>query len=115
MLWIKSHIVRTNKLTKVATWYEQVFQKKPYFKNESYIWFDIEWYEFWVFRVEKAISQNHSINIYWGVKNIQREYFRILELWAKSLSEPVSVWGGIMMADFEDPFGNFFGIIEHGC
>lgn len=114
MLWIKSHIIRTRSITEVAAWYAQVFQQEPYFTNESYIWFEIAGYEFGVFQADILALQNHSINIYWGVEDIESEYQRILELWAKSLSKPVSVWGGIMMADLEDPFWNFFGIISHG-
>jgi len=111
MLGLRSHIVRTSNIEKVSAWYEQVFETKPYFQNEQYIGFEIEGFEFGVFKADIQTAKNHSINIYWGVEDIQWEYERILWLWALSISEPINVWGDIMMADFEDPFGNFFGII----
>lgn len=111
MLGLKSHIIRTENIQAVSDWYAQVFEKEPYFSNENYIGFEVAWYEFGIFKADIETAKNHSINIYWGVENINMEYQRILWLWAKSLSEPVWVWGGIVMADFEDPFWNFFGII----
>lgn len=111
MLGLRTHIVRTANIKKVADWYERVFDKKPYFQNEWYIGFEVEGFEFWVFKADIERAKNHSINIYWGVQDIDAEYQRIVSLGAKTLSKPVEVWGDIIMADFEDPFGNFFGII----
>jgi len=114
MLGLKSHIVRTSNIQTVSDWYEQVFQTKPYFQNEWYIGFEIAGYEFWIYKADIEAVKNHSINIYWGVEDINGEYERIIWLGATSLCEIVDVGGGIKMADFEDPFGNFFWIIYHG-
>jgi len=111
MLWLRSHILRTNDIKKVSDWYEKVFQAQPYFTNDNYRGFEVEGFEFGIFKADIEASENHSINIYWWVDDIQSEYSRILWLWAKSLCEPVNVWGDIMMADLQDPFWNFFGII----
>jgi len=111
MLGLKSHIIRTADIQEVSDWYEKIFEKRPYFINESYRGFEIEWYEFGVFKADIETAKNHSINIYWWVDDIHLEYERIMSLGAKSLSKPVDVWAGIKMADFEDPFWNFFGII----
>jgi len=111
MLGLRSHIIRTPEIQMVSDWYEKVFEKKPYFKNEWYIGFEVEWCEFWVFNADIETAQNHTVNMYWWVEDIESEYERIISLGAISLCKPVAVWGGIMMADFEDPFGNFFGII----
>jgi len=111
MLGLKSHIIRTADIQEVSDWYEKVFEQKPYFKEECYIGFDVAWYEFGIFKADVPAAKNHSINIYWGVENIDAEYERVLALGAISLCKPVDVWGDIKMADFEDPFWNFFGII----
>jgi len=108
MLGLRSHIIRTADIQKVSDWYEKVFEKKPYFTNENYIGFEVEWFEFGIFKADIETSTNHSINIYWGVEDIGSEYKRILRLWAKSLCEPVNVWGDIMMADFEDTIWKLF-------
>ncbi len=113
MLGLRSHIVRAEDIHQVATWYEKVFGKEAYFQNESYIGFEVEWFEFWVFKIfpweEVAIWKN--VTVYWGVEDIETEFQRIQSLWAKKLSDIVDVWGGIKMGELEDPFGNFFGII----
>jgi len=111
MLWLRSHIIRTQDIQKVSDWYEKVFEKKPYFRNEWYIGFEVEGFEFGIYKADIEQTQNHSINIYWWVEDIKEEYERILSLWANSLCKPTWVGWDIMMADFEDPFWNFFGII----
>lgn len=111
MLGLRTHIVRTENIKEVSDWYKKIFQKEPYFENEWYIGFDIQGFEFWVFKADVEQTKNHSINMYWWVEDIQDEYERIIQLWAKSLCQPVNVWGNILMADLQDPFGNFFGII----
>ncbi len=114
MLGLRSHILRHPDIQKVSDWYEKIFEKQPYFQNENYIGFEIDGCEFGVFADDVEEGKHHRINIYWGVEDMEKEYTRITNLWAKPLGDPVNVWGGIIMGDFEDPFGNFFGIIQHG-
>jgi lactoylglutathione lyase len=115
MLWLRSHIVRATDIKKVADWYTQVFEKKPYFQNENYIWFEVAGFEFGVFGIfpGEDVPIWKNIMVYWWVEDIDSEYTRIKDLWAKPLSDIVDVGWGILMGDFEDPFGNFFGIIHN--
>ncbi len=113
MLWLRSHIVRAKDIKKVADWYAQVFEKGPYFESENYIWFEVAGFEFGVFGIlpGQDVPTWKNITVYWWVEDIESEYDRIKELWAKPLSDIIDVWGGVLMGDFEDPFWNFFGII----
>ncbi len=112
MLWLKSHIVQTDDVQKVANWYEQVFEKKPYFVSEKYVWFDSQWCEFWVFfREASEIQKGNNVEVYWWVDDIYWEFHRLQKLWAIPKCSPVNVWWGIEMATVIDPFENVFGII----
>lgn len=51
MLGLRSHIVRAEDIKKVADWYSQVFECKPYFENENYIGFEVAGFEFGVFAI----------------------------------------------------------------
>lgn len=113
MLGLRTHIVRASDIQEVANWYEKVFQKSPYFQNESYIGFEVEGFEFGVFKYfpEEEVSIWKNINIYWGVEDIDTEFKRLSALWMKPMMDIVDVWEWIKMWDFIDPFGNFFWII----
>ncbi len=113
MLWLRTHIIRAEDIKQVAEWYAKVFNTEPYFESEQYIWFDVAGFEFGVFKYfpEEEISIWKNINIYWGVEDIQWEFKRISELWMKDMMGITDVWEWVKMAEFEDPFGNFFWII----
>jgi len=67
MLGLRTHIVRAENIKEVSDWYSEVFEKKPYFENESYIGFNVAGFEFGVFKIfpGEEILQGQNINVYW--------------------------------------------------
>lgn len=116
MLGLRTHILRADNIKEVAEYYAKIFQTQPYFENENYIGFNVEGYEFGVFKYfpEEEISVWKNVNIYWWVEDIDTEFQRLSELGMKPMMDDImDVWEGIKMWDFIDPFGNFFGIINN--
>lgn len=112
MLGLRSHIIQAEDIREVASWYEKVLQKKPYFEADMYIGFDAWWCELGIFKREPwYIKTWNNIEIYWWVEDVNSELKRLIELWWTQKDAPVEVWWGIVMWSVIDPFWNFFGII----
>ena len=108
-------------LKEAKKWYNKLFQKEPYFENETYIGYNIGGYELGLqqkkflfgeqdFQFHKQDSGNIT---YWGVANIKKELQRIELLNIEILHPIMNVGANILMADFYDPYGNIIGLIEN--
>ena len=51
--------------------------------------------------------------VYWGVPDAAAEAERLVALGAIPRGPVQDVGGGIKTAEFDDPFGNVFGVIEN--
>ena len=112
MDWLRSYIIQSDDIVKVADWYTLAFETQAYFKNENYIGFSIGWHELGIFKRDSWYLQTwNNTEVYWWVDDIQSELDRLVLLWATPKDLPTEVWGGIIMASVIDPFWNFLGII----
>jgi lactoylglutathione lyase len=111
-LGLRTVAYHVSDIAKAKDWYTMVFGVKPYFDEPFYVGFNIVGYELGLMPVENA-SNNKSDNVvvYWGVDDINKSYYRLLELGALSHGAPQNVGGDIMVASVKDPWDNVIGII----
>ena len=112
MLGLRTTAYFVGDIDKAKEWYSKVFNTKPYFDEPFYVGFNIQGYELGLMPdgIEKK-DQKASVLSYWGVKDIQKEFDRIIELGAEVHEKPTNVGGELMVASFYDPWGNIIGII----
>jgi lactoylglutathione lyase len=100
---------KVSNLAEAKAWYTKAFQVEPYFDQPFYVGFNIGGYELGLQPEESVKGTN--IVAFWGVKNIQTEYQRFLDLGATSEEAPMNVGGEIMVATVKDPWENIIGLI----
>ncbi|MGD8428219.1 MAG: VOC family protein [Balneolaceae bacterium] len=111
-LGLRTVIYKVPDLEEAKNWYTKVLDKPPYFDQPFYVGFDVSGYELGLLPFESNIAQTGSNEVvYWGVKDIQKSYKRLLELGATTFEEPENVGENIMVATVKDPWGNIFGLI----
>lgn len=98
-------------LAKAKAWYENVFQRKPYFDEPFYVGFEIGGFELGL--VPDAEVGSGGVKALWGVDDIQEELKRLRALGIDPHGEIQDVGGGIKVAEILDPFGNAVGLIEN--
>ncbi len=100
---------------KAKAWYIKVLGLKPYFDMpQYYVGFNVGGYEFGLHPDNHKRSKNvGGVDAYWGVKNAEQSFKRLLKLGAKSYRPVEDVGGGIKLGVVKDPFGNLFGVIEN--
>jgi predicted enzyme related to lactoylglutathione lyase len=109
---LRTVIYHVNDLQKAKEWYSAVLGIEPYFDEPFYVGFNVGGYELGLDPDTEGVSKGNNVVAYWGVKEAEAEYQRILKLGATKNSDVEDV-GGILVATVEDPFGNIFGIIEN--
>lgn len=110
-LGLRTVIYKVEDLQKAKQWYTEILDQPPYFAEPFYVGFNVAGYELGLQPEGTKLSFTTNEVVYWGVKDIQRSYDRLLELGATSFEEPEKVGGDIMTATVKDPWGNVFGII----
>jgi catechol 2,3-dioxygenase-like lactoylglutathione lyase family enzyme len=98
-------------LQKAREWYTHVVGHEPYFAEPFYVGFNVGGFELGL--IPDGKPGPGGTTAMWGVPDIVAESKRLKDLGAKSRSEIQDVGGGIRVAEFDDPFGNVFGIIEN--
>lgn len=58
-----------------------------------------------------ASAKVESVNVLWGVEDINTEYERIVGLGAIAVVPPMNVGGEIVVASVKDQWGNVLGLI----
>jgi lactoylglutathione lyase len=112
MLGLRTTIYKVSDLQKAKTWYAKAFEKAPYFDEAFYVGFNIAGYELGLLPDEEpAQNKVASVLSYWGVKDIHKEYQRLLDLGATEHEAPHSVGGPLLVASLIDPWGNIIGLI----
>ncbi len=112
MLGLRTCGYKVPDLNKAKEWYTQAFQTSPYFDEPFYVGFNIAGYELGLLPEEMPKTpKTANVVTYWGVKNIDSEYQRFLDLGAKEHEKPMNVGGELMVASVKDPWGNVIGLI----
>lgn len=112
MLGLRTTIYKVADITEAKEWYAKAFNKEPYFDEPFYVGFNIGGYELGP-QPEKQPTREkpESVVAYWGVRDMEKEYKRLVQLGAIENEEPYNVGGEIMTATFKDPWGNLIGLI----
>ncbi len=114
MAWLglRTCIYRVPNMEEAKNWYTQVLGFGPYFDEPFYIGFNVAGYELGLQPMENTVqTPSETVNIYWGVADVDAEFQRLLQLGATTFEEPTDVGGGIKTAMLHDPWGNLLGII----
>jgi predicted enzyme related to lactoylglutathione lyase len=110
---LRTVIYQVDDLQRAKDWYSSVLDIEPYFDEAFYVGFNVGGYELGLDPDgEKVIKGNNAV-AYWGVSDIQNASAKLQKLGAETIAEATSVGEGIFVAQFKDPFGNIFGIIEN--
>ena len=110
---LRTVIYHVDDLDKAKAWYAEVLGVTPYFDEPFYVGFNVGGFELGLDPDLKDVTKGSNVVAYWGVKDIDVSYKRVLELGAQQQSEVQEVGGGIRVGTVTDPFGNVVGIIEN--
>src|SRR5271157_943293 len=110
---LRTVIYRVDNLDKAKAWYAEVLGVTPYFDEPFYVGFNVGGFELGLDPDMKGVTKGSNVVAYWGVKDIDASYKRLLELGAQPHSEVQEVCNGIRVAAVTDPFGDVVGIIEN--
>lgn len=108
---LKAAIYYVDDVVKAKEWYTEVLRTKPYYEKPFYVGYDVDGFELGL-EPGKAVRGNSPI-VYWGVKDIEQELKRLIELGATENNPLKVVNGDVKVASVRDPFGNVFGIVEN--
>ena len=112
MLGLRTVIYKVADIEAAKGWYNQAFQSTPYFDEPFYVGYNIGGYELGLQpEEENAGKKGGNVSVYWGVKDVQAAYERLLELGATGYEKPENVGGPIIVATVKDPWGNLIGLI----
>ena len=112
---LRTNIFKIKKadLKKAKDWYAKLLGKKPYFDEPFYIGFNVGGFELGLQPAEEKIVLGNNVEVYWGVKNIEKVFAQCLKVGAVEAMPITNVGGDIKVATIHDPFGNIFGLIEN--
>ena len=112
ILGLRTASYRVSDLDSAKKWYAKVFDTSPYFDEPFYVGFNIEGYELGLMPEEKPVADKpESVIAWWGVKDAQKAFDRLISLGAISYEAPTDVGDGIITAAVKDPWDNILGII----
>jgi predicted enzyme related to lactoylglutathione lyase len=110
---LRTVVYHVDDLDKAKAWYTDLLGINPYFDEPFYVGFNVGGFELALDPDMNGITRGNNLVAYWGVKEIDAEFKRVLELGAVKHTEVLDVGGGIRVATVLDPFGNLFGLIEN--
>ena len=110
---LRTVIYHVDDLDKAKAWYAEVLGVTPYFDEPFYVGFNVGGFELGLDPDLKGVTKGSNVVAYWGVKDIDVAYKRVLKLGAQQQTEVQEVGGGIRVGTVTDPFGNVVGIIEN--
>jgi predicted enzyme related to lactoylglutathione lyase len=101
-------------LERAKAWYSTVLGMQPYFDEPFYVGFNVGGYELGLNPdVPEDQGPVSGAVTYWGVKDVEAAFARLLSLGATEHGGVQDVGEGIRLASVVDPFGNIVGIIEN--
>ena len=110
---LRTVIYHVDDLDKAKAWYAEVLGVALYFDEPFYVGFNVGGFELGLDPDLKGVTKGSNVVAYWGVKDIDVAYQRVLKLGAQQQTEVQEVGGGIRVGTVTDPFGNVVGIIEN--
>ena len=96
-------------LQKASAFYEQLFQKKPYVRNDALVGFDVAGGLYALYTEQGASGKRvrgDSVVPYLRVKDLEKEFERLKQLGVRLIDEQIVVEGPIKLFKFADPDGN---------
>jgi predicted enzyme related to lactoylglutathione lyase len=103
-------------LERAKAWWSDLLGIEPYFDQPFYVGFNVGGYELGLHPVDDEHSAKVAGNTgvaYWGVRDIEAAYQRIIARGAVEHQVIQDVGGGIRVAAVADPFGNLVGLIDN--
>ena len=110
---LRTVIYHVSDLERARRWYAEVLGVKPYFDQPFYVGFNVGGFELGLDPDMSNVAKGNNVVAYWGTRDVEATYKRLLELGAKKHEEVREVGDLIRTATVTDPFGNVFGIIEN--
>ena len=104
-------------LERSREFYEKLFQKQPYVKNDRFVGFDVAGGLYAIFAgqaTDGKLARGRNVVPYIRVKNADREFERVAALHAQLVDKHVIQEGPIKLFRLTDPDGNmieFFSLI----
>lgn len=111
ILGLRTVIYAAPDLAAARAWYTQVFGFGPYFDQPFYVGFAVGGFELGL--IPDGTPGAGGTVAYWGVADIDSASARLAELGAKLRGPIQDVGEGIRVAEFDDPFGNVFAVIQN--
>ena len=113
-LGLRTAIYYVSDLAKAKAWYASALGVNPYFDQPCYVGFNVGGFELGLHPGTAGPARaQRGVVTYWGVKNADETFERLLKLGAKKLEGVQDVGEGIRVATVIDPFGNVLGLIEN--
>ena len=110
---LRTVIYHVDDLNKAKAWYTKILGVRPYFDEPFYVGFNVGGFELGLDPDMKSVTKGNNVITYWGVKDIEASYQKVLERGAQPQSQVQEVGDGIRVATVTDPFGNVVGLIEN--
>ena len=112
LLGLRTTIYRVSDIQLAKEWYADFLGFQPYFDEPFYVGFNVEGFELGLQPEEEVVkTKSEGVNTYWGVKDIDATFARLISMGATEHEKPTDVGGNIKVALVKDPWGNLFGII----
>ena len=110
---LRTVIYQVDDLAAARRWYTAALGIEPYFAEPFYVGFNVGGYELGLDPDGEKVAKGNNAIAYWGVSDIKIVSKKLKELGVETVAEATTVGEGIFVAQFKDPFGNIFGIIEN--
>ena len=111
LLGLRTVVYHVTDLTAAKEWYTRVVGHPPYFDQPFYVGYSVGGFELGL--IPDGTPGVGGTAAYWGVPDAAVESERLIALGAKPRGGIQDVGEGIRVAEFDDPFGNVFGVIEN--
>ena len=112
LLGLRTVVYHVADLTAAKSWYATLLGVMPYFDEPFYVGFAVGGFELGLVP-DEVPEGTGGTRAYWGVTGIAAAAARIEGLGANPRGGVTDVGGGIKVAEFDDPFGNLFAVIEN--
>jgi len=110
ILGLRTVLYAAPDLAAAKAWYTQVLSFGPYFDQPFYVGFNVGGFELGLLPDGISPGAGGTVAL-WGVADIDAAAAKLSALGAKPRGPIQDVGDGIRTAEFDDPFGNVFGII----
>lgn len=113
-LGLRTVIYKVPDINQAKRWYSGAFATEPYFDTPFHVGLNIAGYELGLQPGEEGThSKTGNIEMYWGVKDVEAFYNRLINPGASPNNAPQDVGEGIIVATLKDPWNNIIGLIDN--